>query len=85
MKSSSSGSRNSAIPWRESQSLNKKVNGDVNYLQLITGNTDNNGKELSSYMNDRLNNNKNLLQVNNNNLSRFRGSSTELNNTKNTV
>ena len=44
MKSSSSGSRNSAIPWRESQSLNKKINGDVNYLQLITGNIDNNGK-----------------------------------------
>ncbi len=34
MKSSSSGSRNSAIPWRDSQKLGGKV-GDVNYLQLI--------------------------------------------------
>jgi hypothetical protein len=85
MKSSSSGSRNSAIPWRESQTLNKKVNGDVNYLQLITGNTDN-GKELSLYMTESINNNnKNLLQANNNNLGKFRGSSTEYNNSKNTV
>ena len=35
MKSSSSGgSRNSTVPWRDSQTLGVKI-GDVSYLQLI--------------------------------------------------
>jgi hypothetical protein len=54
MKSSSSGGRNSSIPWRDSQSFNNKV-GDTNYLQLITN------VEKQSSFNEV--NNKNIIQT----------------------
>ena len=79
MKSSSSGGRNSQVPWRESQSGNNsyKRNNDVNYLQLVATKSNDEKSKDSSLSPDNKFSRPNLLNVpeSSNSPSRVRGNS----------
>lgn len=68
MKSSSSGGRNSQVPWRESQSGNYKKSNDVNFLQLLPSKNNEEG----SISSDIRVNNKNSFNISNNDSSNIK-------------